>query len=198
MSENSIWLVDSNYQPISGKMALTSEGEEPVTTVYNIYSAETETGYFAEEADEGVWEGANALTALASRENFAPGAIAEAEDLFVEDEETGDPSYDGTAFYFYQGYANGFIDALVAGDDGLYYLGAVIDAWASVQDLYQFFVPTVTIDPNSGYVNIVCSFGWDDNQNWQVSFTSMYYPNAASMADSYASYMASAVINPAE
>ena len=203
MSESSIWFVNDSYQPISGKMALTSEGEEPVTTVYNIYSAETETGYFAEEADEGVWEGANVFAALASRENFAPGAIAEAEDLYEEvpaEEEGGEPTqeYAGTAFYFYQGYANGFIDALVAGDEGLFYLGAIIKAWASTQDLYQFFTPSLVIDPNSGVVSLSISFGWDDNQNWQLSFTSMYYPNAASMADSYASYMASAVINPAE
>jgi hypothetical protein len=199
MTENSIWLVDSQYNPVSGKMAVTSEGEEPVTTVYNIFSAESESGYFAEEADEGVWEGANAFIALASRENFAEGSIAEVEDLYKEvpaEEEGGEPTqeYDGTVFYFYQGYAKGFIDALVAGDDGLYYLGAVIDAWASTQDLYQFFVPTVIIDPNSGYVNIVCSFGWADNQNWQVSFTSMYYPGVASLASSFEGYMIANVI----
>ena len=200
MSANSIWQVDETYAPISGKMAVTSEDEEPVTTVYNIFSAETESGFLAEEADDGVWDGAEVFSGLADRENYPRGAIGEVEELSHEEagETEEDPAttvYDGTAFYFYQGYANGFIDTLVAGDQGLFYLGAIINAWASTQDLYKFFSATLIVNEQYGVVNLIVSFGWGDNENWQVSFTSMYYPDAASMAASYESFMLSNVIN---
>ena len=208
MSETSIWEVEPVYQeeelvgynPISGKMALTSGDEEPVTTVYNIYSAETETGYFAEVADDGVWDGASAFAGLANRDNYPRGAIAEAEDLYIEipaEEEGQEPtkSYDGTAFYFYDGHVTGFIDALVAGDDGLYNLGAIISIYAQYgADATEYFGGTLTIDPNSGYVNLVVEFVWDDDEIWQVSFTSSYNPNVTQLTSSYEAFMAQNVI----
>ena len=197
MSSNSIWVVDDEYNPISGKMAVTSEGEDPVTTVYNIFSAESESGYFAEEADDGVWAGSSTFAGLASRDNYPRGSINEVEDLFHEEpaeEEGGEPTkvYDGTVFHFDQGKADGFVDTLIAGDEGLYNLGVLLYYYG--EEISKYFVADLTINPNYGRVELTIAIPFGDNENWQMSFTSSYNPSAANVAAQYEAFMVANVI----
>ena len=206
LSENSIWEVDDEYNPLSGKMVVKGEGEEDPDVTYNIYAADTESGYFAEEADEGVWEEKGLFFGgLSDKSNYAPGTIVAAQDITHEepvvDEETGEETgetetvYDGTVFSI--GFLKNadLIDALIAGDSGLYNLGAIIESYAEVgSDLLSYFNGMLFVDPYSGIVQLSLQFGWDDNVNWAVTFTSVYYPGMASMAASYEGYMIANVI----
>ena len=208
-SETSIWEVSpilneesgelEGYNPLSGRMLVAGEGENP-DVVYDIFT--TETGYFAEESDEsGVWSNSSFTFAdLAARENYAPGLISEATDIthMEAGENEGDPEqevYDGTLFSFYQGKVGGLINALIAGCDGLYYLNAVISTYAqNGLDILPYFGGSLFINPSSGMVQVTVSFVWDDNQNWQVSFTSMPNSGVASLTGQFEANMLSSVI----
>ena len=189
----SVWEVDENYSPISGKMLVEGENEGDPDVVYNIYS--TQTGYYAEEADEGVWDdGALVFAGVSARANYAPGKISAVQDIthMEPGENEGDPDtevYDFTVFSFGLGKVSGLIDALVAGDDGLYNLGIIVDHY----ELNPYFSGLLVIDPNGGIAQLTLQFSWDDNENWQVTYTSMYYPGVASLAASFEASMLSVI-----
>ena len=200
-SPTSVWEVDEDFNPLGGKMVVAGEGENPDVT-YNIFA--TQAGFYAEEADEGVWEDdALVFAGLTDRANYYPGSIVEVEDVthMEPGENEGDPEtevYDYTAFYFGLGKCAGLVDALVAGDDGLYMLGALISFYAQYDvDLLQYFSATLIIVPNSGVAQLTISFGWDDNENWQVEYTSQYNPSAATVAAQYEADMLANVIEAA-
>ena len=198
-SPTSIWEVDDTYTPLGGKMLVEGENEGDPDVTYNIFA--TQTGYYAEEADEGVWDDPTLVFGgLSARSNYAPGSIGSATDIthMEPGENEGDPEtevYDYTVFSFGLGKCAGLIDALIAGDDGLYLLGAIIDAYADIgTNLVNYMSATLVVAPNSGVVSLNISFGWDDNQNWEVNFTSSYYPSVASMTAQYEAYMLANVI----
>ena len=198
-SPTSVWEVDDTYTPLGGKMLVEGENEGDPDVTYNIFA--TQTGYYAEEADEGVWDDSTLVFGgLSARSNYAPGSIGSATDIthMEPGENEGDPEtevYDYTVFSFGLGKCAGLIDALIAGDDGLYLLGAIIDAYADIgTNLVNYMSATLVVAPNSGVVSLNISFGWDDNQNWEVNFTSSYYPSVASMTAQYEAYMLANVI----
>ena len=209
MSGSSIWdvspIVDeesgsiTGFSPLSGKMTVTSEGDDPVTTVYKIFPIESSPYYYAEEADEGVWEnGDEVFAGLANRDNYAPGVIGEPEDIYHEEPgetEEDEPTqvYDGTLFTFDQGKVNGFVDALVAGDqDGLYNLGLLLYYYQD--ELYDYFYAELTINPNYGTVELIVSLPLGEDMNWQIKFESSYNPSVTQLASSYEAYMIQNVI----
>lgn len=208
-SENSVWhmrdVLDPDTgellgrEPDSGRMFVAGEGEAP-GVVYNIFP--TDDGYYAEEDTEhGVW-GDPSLTfeALKDRANYAPGYIASAQDLFEEvpaatEGEEPTQEYYATVFTFKQGKVGGLLDAVIASTDELSILGQIIDIYNSYGlDVKSYFTGSLIIYPYDGLVGLTLSFGWDDNVNYTVSFTSMANPSAASACESYAAYMASNVI----
>ena len=208
-SNTSIWEVSpvlneetgdvEGYNPVSGRMLVAGEGENP-DVIYDIFT--TESGFYAEESDEaGVWSNPNfTFASLAAKENYAAGLISEAKDLTHTEagENEGDPEqevYDGTLFSFYQGKVSGLINALCAGCDGLYYLNAVITTYANNGvDILPYFGGSLYIAPSSGLVQVSVSFGWNDNQNWEVSFTSMPNASVASLTGQYEATMIADVI----
>ena len=190
----SVWEVDDSYSPLSGKMLVEGENEGDPDVTYNIYK--TQTGFYAEEADEGVWDdGSLVFAGVSARANYAPGKISAAQDIthMEPGENEGDPEtevYDGTLFTFGTGKVGGLINALVAGDDGLYMLGALISFYAQYDvDLVSYFDGSLYVAPNSGAVQLTLEFGWATNENWAVTFTSMYYPGVASLAASFEASM---------
>ena len=190
----SVWEVDDSYSPLGGKMLVEGESESDPDVTYNIYK--TQTGFYAEEADEGVWDdGSLVFAGVSARANYAPGKISAAQDIthMEPGENEGDPEtevYDGTLFTFGTGKVGGLIDALVAGDDGLYNLGVLISFYAQYDvDLVSYFDGSLFVDPNSGAVQLTFEFGWATNENWAVTFTSMYYPGVASLAASFEASM---------
>ena len=208
-SPTSIWEVSpvvnqetgaiSGYNPVSGRMLVAGESGNP-DVIYDIYT--TENGFFAEESDEaGVWSNPDfTFASLAAKENYAPGLIGEAKDIthMEPGENEGDPEvevYDGTLFSFYQGKVGGLIEALCAGCDGLYYLYAIIATYAQKGvDILPYFRGSLFVDPQHGMVQVSVSFGWDDNQNWDCTFTSIYKPSVASLTAQYEAYMVANVI----
>ena len=198
---NSVWEVDADYNPLSGKMFVAGEGENPGTT-YSIYS--TQNGYYAEEADEGVWEDdALVFAGLHDRTNYAPGQILSAQDFthMEPGENEGDPEqevYDYTVFSFGLGKVGGFIDALVAGDNGLYMVSALIDFYAGYGvDLLSYISGSLIVDPNSGVAQLSIEFTYSTNENWVATFTSAYNPNVTQLTDQFEAYMLANVINAA-
>ena len=138
---------------------------------------------------------------LRDRANYAPGYIADAQHVTVEvpsETEGEDPTvqYSHSVLTFQSGKVGGLIDALVDGDDGLYYLGVLIDFYAGYgTNLVDYFDGTLTLVPGSGIAQLTLSFGWDDDQNWAVTFTSQYNSGAAQQAQSWEAYMLANVIN---
>ena len=200
-SPTSVWVVDDNYSPISGKMLVEGENEGDPDVTYSIYS--TQAGYYAEEADEGVWEdGALVFAGLRDRANYAPGLILAAQDIthMEPGENEGDPEtevYDGTLFSYGLGKVGGLINALAAGDDGLYMLVALIDFYASKDvDLLSYISGSVMINPYTGVAQVSIEFSWETNENWVATFTSAY-ANVTSMTSQYEAYMVANVINAA-
>ena len=210
VSDNSAWDVSAvyddttgdflGYSPNSGKMLVEGEGTDP-DVVYDIFS--TQTGYIAEVADEAsVWKANDMLFAgLRDRANYAPGYIADAQHVTVEvpaQNEGEEPTqqYSHSVLTFQSGKVGGLIDALVAGDDGLYYLGVLIQFYAQYgTNLVDYFDGTLTLVPGSGVAQLRLSFGWDDNQNWAVTFTSQYSSAAAQQAQAWEAAMLTNVIN---
>ena len=195
LSENSVWDVSPvydettgdllGYNPNSGKMLVEGEGTDP-DVVYDIYSSQT--SYTAIEAEEAkVWADEDLVFAgLRDRDNYAPGCFSEAKDY---GDENGD--YLCTVFTFQDGKSAGLIDALIDGDDGLYYLGYFISYYATNygRNLYNYFGGTLTVYPMNGIVQLRLEFSWDDNQNWAVTFTSQYAPSAATQCANFEAYM---------
>ena len=214
LSGTSIWNVEevydeqsgqlTDYKPSSGKIAVTSEGENPTTTIYDIYPQQT--GYTALESDDAnLWaDDEFTFAGIRDRNNYAPGSIEKAEDVFVTvpaQNEGEDPTqeYDHTEFSFQQGKVTGLLDTLIAGDDDLYYVGAVIKALANQQgvNLYNYFGGKLSIDPAYGVFTLSLSFGVQNLGTWEVKFTSEYDSSAAAMADSWTQQMIENVINAA-
>ena len=210
VSETSLWEVEAvyddqgnlqGYNPVSGKMEVTGEGEGAKTTVYNIYSSNT--GFFAEESeDKSAWsDDAFTFAGMHDRKYYGPHAIASAEHKYatVPGENEGDPDqevYSYSMFTFHEGKAAKLLEPLIAGDNGLYYLGAILDAYAEVgSDLTPYFDGYLVIDANSGIAYYSISFTWDDNAVWSLSFTSQYNPNVVSLTANWEAYMAASVIN---
>ena len=212
LSDNSAWDVSevkdettgevTGYKPNSGKMYVAGEGENP-GVVYDIFSSAS--GYTAEVADEAsVWEADKMLFAgLRDRANYAPGMIASAEHVTVEvpaQNEGEEPTqqYSHSVITFESGKVGGLIDALVDGDNGLYFLGALIDAYAQAgRNIVDYFDGVLTLVPGSGIAQLRLSFSWDDNQNWAVTFTSRSASSAATQAQGWEADMLANVINAA-
>ena len=212
LSNTSIWSVEGvydeqgqlvNYVPSYGKVAVTGEGENPATTIYDIYKAQT--GYTALESEDAtLWSNADfTFAGIRDRDNYAPGSIEEAKDVFVTvpaQTEGEDPTeeYDHTEFTFQQGKVKGLLDTVIAGDDNLYYVSAVINAFANQgTNLYNYFGGELSIDPAYGIFKLSLSFGVQNLGTWEVTFTSQYNTSAASMANSWAQQMITNVINAA-
>ena len=189
----------TGYQPISGKMEVAGEGENPAV-VYDIYSSQT--GYTALEAEESsAWGNGDLVFAgLRDQANYPAGCFSSVEDVTVTvpGENEGDPDveqYDHTVFNFQAGKVCSLLRALIDGDNGLYYLGAIMDAYGT--DVTNYFYGELTIYPNSGVAVVHASLGWSDNQNWELTFVSQYSPSAASQAASWEADMLANVINAA-
>ena len=210
VSETSLWEVEAvydnegnfqGYNPLSGKMEVTGEGEGAKTTVYNIYSSNT--GFFAEESeDTSAWSnGEFSFAGMHDRKYYGPHAIASAEHKYttVAGENEGDPDqevYSYSMFTFHEGKAAKLLEPLIAGDNGLYYLGAILEAYAEVgSDLTPYFDGYLVIDANSGVAYYSISFAWDTNAVWSLSFTSQYNPNVVSLTANWEAYMTANVIN---
>ena len=190
------------YSPASGKIEVAGEGTNP-NVVYDVYG--TSTGYTAEVADEAKLWAANEMlfAGLRDRTNYAPGSIASAEDVTVtvpaqtEGEEPTE-EYDHTVFTFQQGKVKGLVDTLIDGDNGLYYLGVLINFYAGYNvDLYEYFGGELTVYPMTGKTVLSLSFGVQDVGTWEVTFTSQYSTAAASQANTWADQIIANVINAA-
>ena len=210
-SDTSVWDVEPvideesgqiiNYNPVSGKMSVTSGEEEPVTTTYNIFS--TTSGYFAEEADEGVWDlPSRVFGALCDRENYYRGSIMFAQDMYHTEpgEQEGDPEqvvYDGTYFAFKQGGVTGLLNALFDGDNNLAPVKDTIDLFVSYgYDLYEFFGGELIINPTTGVYELEIYFPWDEDgtQYYSIKVTSVAAEFAETLCSSYETYMIENVI----
>lgn len=209
LSSTSVWDVspvyDENnqltgYAPNSGKMEV--EGEGGAKLVYDIYPTQS-GGYTALEAEEtSAWgDDEMVFAGLRDRANYPAGCFSSVEDVYVTvpGQNEGDPSteeYDHTVFTFQAGKVLGLLEALIDGDDGLYYLGALINAYGT--SLTNYFYGELTIYRDYGIAVLHVSLGWDDNENWELTFTSQYSSAAASQAASFEAYMAANVIPQAQ
>ena len=206
LSGSSIWDVQAQYDettgdlvgyaPTYGKMEV--EGEGGAKTVYDIYTKQG-GGYTAIEAEEtSAWGNGDLVFAgLRDHANYPAGCFASVEDVYVTvpGENEGDPDteeYDHTVFTFQPGKVTSLLYELVDGDDGLYYLGAIMDLYGS--NITNYFYGELTIYRDYGVAVLHVSLGWDDNQNWELTFTSQYSSDAASQAASFEAYMTANVI----
>lgn len=192
---NSFWEYENIYDdqdqkigeaPVKGKMAYTS-GDPETTVIYDISQAETESGYFAEEADESKIFDDSALTfgGLRARETWDPGIFSSAE------EEEGK-----TIFSIAETKANGILDALVASVDGLYMLG-YIEEFLSGYDMsvYEWFEGEMVVDLTAKTVNLELGFLWSAGAYYEVLVSFSGTDSVLSQAQSWETQMES-VINP--